>query len=258
MVSLDKISKNNKILLLAYDQGMEHGPSDFDDENIDPGYILKIGIDGGYTGIIFQKGIAEKYYSKELMGKLPLILKLNGKTNLVKTQEPYSPLLCTVGEAIKLGASSVGYTIYIGSEYEEQMLKELGEVIRQAHDQNIPVIGWMYPRGKNVQNPTDHEIVAYAARVGLEIGCDLVKVNYPGDFESAKHIVDSAGKTGVIFAGGVKQNEAAFLEMAKTVMEAGATGMAVGRNIWQNEKPLEITQKLKEIIFGIKSAEVTN
>src|SRR3990170_3696727 len=98
MVSLDKISKNDKVLLLAYDQGMEHGPSDFDDENIDPEYILKIGMDGGYTGIIFQKGVAEKYYLKELTDKLPLILKLNGKTNLVKTQEPYSPLLCTVEE----------------------------------------------------------------------------------------------------------------------------------------------------------------
>lgn len=249
MVDLTKISKNGKVLLLAYDQGMEHGPSDFDGENVNPEYILKIGIDGGYTGIIFQKGVAEKYYLKELADKLPLIIKLNGKTNLVKTREPYSPLLCTVDEATKLGASAVGYTIYIGSEYEEQMLKELAEVVRQAHDQNVPVIGWMYPRGKNVSDPLDPKIIAYAARVGLEVGCDLVKVSYSGSMDGVRHIIDSAGKMGVIFAGGQKQDEVAFLEMAKTVMQSGAKGMAVGRNIWQNEKPLEITEKLKEIVF---------
>lgn len=263
MVSLDKISKNGKILLLAYDQGMEHGTADFDDENIDPDYILKIGVDGGFTGIIFQKGIAEKYYASppaggsEQVGKYPpLIVKLNGKTNLVKTREPYSPLLCSVDEAISLGASAVGYTIYIGSEYEEQMLEELADVIRQAHDKDLPVIGWMYPRGKNVPNPLDPKIIAYSARVGLEVGCDLVKVSYPGDLESAKHTIASAGKMGVVFAGGVKENEESFLEMARIVMKAGAIGMAVGRNIWQSDKPLDITEKLKEIVLGIGSAEV--
>lgn len=251
MVSLDKISRNGKILLLAYDQGMEHGPSDFEGENIDPNYIIKIGTEGGYTGIIFQKGVAEKYYPSTGSGQAPpLIIKLNGKTNLVKTQEPYSPLICTVDEAINLGASAVGYTIYIGSEFEEQMLKELGEVVRQAHEKGIPVIGWMYPRGKNVPNPADPGIIAYSARVGLEVGCDLVKVSYPGSLEEMKHVVSAAGKTGVLIAGGKKEDEEGFFEMVKTVMEAGAKGFAVGRNVWQSEKPLEITEKLKEIVFG--------
>ncbi|OGH41807.1 MAG: fructose-bisphosphate aldolase [Candidatus Levybacteria bacterium RIFCSPLOWO2_02_FULL_36_8b] len=249
MVDLSKITKNGKALFLAYDQGMEHGTADFDGENIDPSHILKIGIDGGFTGIIFQKGVAEKYFNQSYKEKLPLIIKLNGKTNLVKTQEPYSPLLCTVDEAVKLGASAVGYTIYIGSEYEEQMLKELAEVIRQAHDKNIPVIGWMYPRGKNVPDPLDQNIISYGARVGLEVGCDLVKVNYPGSLEGVKHIVAAAGKTGVVFAGGKKDDENTFLEMAKTVMESGAVGMAVGRNIWQSDNPMDITEKLKKIIF---------
>lgn len=250
MISLDKITIKGRALFLAYDQGMEHGPSDFDGENIDPNYILKIGLDGEYTGVIFQKGIAEKYYSRELKEKLPLIIKLNGKTNLVKTQEPYSPLLCTVDEALNLGVSAVGYTIYIGSEFEEQMLKELADVVRSAHEKNIPVIGWMYPRGKNVPDPSDPSIIAYAARVGLEVGCDLVKVSYPGNLESTKHVVESAGKTGVVIAGGKKESEEEFLEMAKIAMEAGAKGLAVGRNIWQSDKPLEITDKLKKIIFS--------
>lgn len=250
MISLEKITRKGRALFLAYDQGMEHGPSDFDGENIDPNYILKIGLDGEYTGVIFQKGIAEKYYPQELKEKLSLIVKLNGKTNLVKTQEPYSPMLCTVDEALNLGAYAVGYTLYIGSEFEEQMLKELADVVRSAHEKNIPVIGWMYPRGKNVPDPLDSKIIAYASRVGLEVGCDLVKVSYPGNLETTKYVVESAGKTGVIIAGGKKESEEKFLEMAKTVMEAGAKGLAVGRNIWQSEKPLEITEKLKKIIFN--------
>lgn len=249
MISLDKITSKGRALFLAYDQGMEHGPSDFDGENINPDYILKIGLNGGYTGVIFQKGIAEKYYLQELKEKLPLIVKLNGKTSLVKTQEPYSPLLCTIDEALNLGASAVGYTLYIGSEFEEQMLKELADVVRLAHEKNIPVIGWMYPRGKNVSDSFDPSIIAYAARVGLEVGCDLVKVSYPGDLETTKHVVESAGKTGVIIAGGKKESEEEFLEMAKTVMDAGAKGLAVGRNVWQSENPMKITEELKKIVF---------
>ena len=125
MISLEKITTNGKALFLAYDQGMEHGTADFDDENIDPNYILSIGIEGGFNAIIFQKGIAEKYYPSPSSGqahRVPLIIKLNGKTNLIKDQDPYSPLLCTVEEAVSLGAVAVGYTVYVGSEFENKMI----------------------------------------------------------------------------------------------------------------------------------------
>lgn len=249
MIDLDKITTNGKALFLAYDQGIEHGPSDFDDQNIDPNYILKIGVDGGYNAVIFQKGIAEKYYNNEFKNKIPLILKLNGKTNLVKDQDPYAPLLCTVDEALKLGAVTVGYTIYVGSEYESKMTKEFAEVIRNAHKKNIPVVGWMYLRGKSIVNKDVKELTAYAARLGLELGADLIKIKYPGDLESLKWAVESAGKTRVVISGGAKEEEDKFLEMAKIVMQSGAIGMAVGRNIWQNENPLRITERLKQIIF---------
>lgn len=253
MVSLDKITVNGKALFLAYDQGLEHGPSDFNDENIDPDYILKIGLEGGFCAVIFQKGIAEKYYvsfTDEQREKLPLIVKLNGKTNLVKDQEPYSPKLCTVDEALSLGAQAVGFTVYVGSEYESKMTEDLSEVVRDAHQKGIPVIGWMYPRGHHIQNPYSPDIVAYAARIGLEIGVDMVKVWYPGSLEGMQHVVKAAGKTKVVVSGGKKEDEAEFLNLAKTVMQAGCVGMAVGRNIWQHENPLELTKKLKDIIFG--------
>lgn len=250
MVSLDKITTKSKALFLAYDQGMEHGPADFDDESVDPNYVIEIGIKGGFNAVISQKGIAEKYYNIEkFKNKLPLILKLNGKTNLVSGQDPYSPLLCTVDEALSLGASAVGYTVYVGSEFESKMTGEFGEVVRQAHEKNIPVVGWMYLKGKSLETRDKREVSAYAARLGLELGADIIKINYPGNFEDLHWAVQSAGKTKVVVSGGAKESEVEFLAMAETVMRAGAIGMAVGRNIWQNENPLEITAKLKKVIF---------
>ncbi|MBI3070116.1 MAG: fructose-bisphosphate aldolase [Candidatus Levybacteria bacterium] len=249
MVNLSNITKDGKALYLAYDQGMEHGTSDFDDENVDPNYILGIAIEGEYNAIIFQKGVAEKYYDPALKSKISLILKLNGKTNLVKGQDPYSPLLCTVSEALELGASAVGYTVYVGSAFESKMTSEFSQIVRDAHRENMPVIGWMYPRGRSVIDKDERELIAYAARMGLELGADIVKVKYPGSLEALKWVVESAGKTKVVVSGGVKEEEETFLGVVRTVMKAGAAGMAVGRNVWQSKDPIGMTEKLKEIIF---------
>lgn len=255
MISLDKITKEGKALFLAYDQGLEHGPTDFTDENADPAQIIKIALYGEYTGVIVHKGIAEKYFVKapfgeELARKTPIIIKLNGKTNLVTTGDPYSPLLCTVDEALALGAVAVGYTVYVGSEFENKMTQEFAEVVRDAHAKNIPVIGWMYPRGKSVEGKDHKEISAYAARIGLELGADIVKMQYPGDLESLKKVVEMAGKTKVVVSGGAKEEEEVFLDTAKIIMQSGAIGMAVGRNIWQSPDPMALTKKLQEIVFG--------
>ena len=149
-INLNKITNNGKAFYLAYDQGMEHGPIEFNDENVDPNYIINLAKSGGYNGLIVGKGIAEKYNKEIFRSKVPLILKLNGKTSLFKG-EPVSARLCTVKEARKLGASAVGYTIYVGSEYENEMLKEFEEIEREAHKLGMPVIAWIYPRGKSVE-----------------------------------------------------------------------------------------------------------
>jgi class I fructose-bisphosphate aldolase len=247
-VNLNKITKNGKALFLAYDQGFEHGPTDFNDENIDPQKVLQIADYGYFTGVILQKGIAEKYYWKQGY-KVPLIVKLNGKTNLVKDQDPYSPQICSVEEALSYGAKAVGYTIYIGSEYEPMMTQEFGKIEQEAEEAGIPVIAWMYPRGKSIPDENDPKIVAYAARVGLELGADIVKVRYTGDIASFKWVVQSAGKTKVVVMGGSKMEEDRFLKMVEEVMEAGAIGMAVGRNVWQSSEPLAIAKKIAKIIF---------
>lgn len=249
-MNLDKITKDGKALFLAYDQGMEHGPSDFNDENADPANIVEIGLTGGFSGIIFQKGIAEKYYKSEYKKTLPLIVKLNGKTNLNTDPDPYSPQICTVSEAIELGASAVGYTIYVGSKHEAQMFKEFSVIEKEAHETNITVIGWMYIRGSGTQGRGVGELTAYAARLGLELGADIIKIKYPGDLESLKWAVENGGKTKVVVSGGEKGDEEQFLDLVKTAMQAGAIGMAVGRNIWQSNDPLGLTEKIKNIIWS--------
>ena len=256
-----KLLREGKGFLLAYDQGLEHGPSDFGDESVDPEQIVRIAREAGvFTGIIFQKGVAEKYYTgggevpgagEALGGWPPLVVKLNGKTSFRSGEEPYSPPLCSVEEAVRLGAGAVGYTLYVGSRYEGQMMKELAPLEAEAHKRGLPVVGWMYPRGVQVAGKENtREIVAYAARVGLELGCDLVKVHYTGDVESFSWVVRSAGKAGVLAVGGPKQNEELFLKYASEVMAAGAVGMAVGRNIWQARDPVGLARKVAGVIWG--------
>ena len=247
-VNLDKITRQGKALLLAYDQGMEHGPEDFNDENVDPARILEIAESGYFTGIILQKGVAEKYYDPT-KNKVPLIVKLNGKTNLVKDEDPYSPQVCSVSEALSYGAAAVGYTIYIGSEFESKMVKEFGRIEQEAEEANIPVIAWMYPRGRNIPDDKDPKVIAYAARIGLELGADMVKVNWPGDKESFRWVVESAGKTKVIAAGGSKENLEDFLVKTREILNAGGIGLAVGRNVWQAEDPLTVAKQISEVIW---------
>src|SRR6266566_2744907 len=234
--TMDNFLKNGKGLLLAYDQGFEHGPStDFNEKNIDPNYVLDIAVKGQFTGVVLHKGIAEKYYNS----KIPLIIKLNGKTSLPKG-EPISSQVCSVEEAISLGAKGVGYTIYLGS----------------AHEEGVPAIAWIYPRGEAVKNDTAPEIVSYAARAGLEIGADAVKIKYSGDPTSFRWAVKAAGLARVFMSGGPKApTDETFLNQVKGAMDAGAAGLAVGRNVWQHTDPLKMSSALREIIFNGKEVD---
>lgn len=255
MVDINKIMRDGKCMLLAYDQGLEHGPTDFNDENIDPNYILEIAEKTGvFTGLVFQEGIAEKYYPIGGLNKNkypPLILKLNGKTAFHKGEESVSLQLTSVDQAVRLGAVGVGYTIYSGSEYEEQMMQEFRRICDEAHQKNLIVIAWMYPRGKHVEGKeTSKDVLAYAARISLELGADFVKIAYGGNPDEFSWVVKSAGATKVLVQGGSKKDEDELLKEAKEFMGVGATGLAIGRNIWQASDPIALSQKLAKIIFS--------
>jgi class I fructose-bisphosphate aldolase len=248
-VSLKKITTRGKAIYLAYDQGFEHGPGDdFNDKNIDPLYIIDIAKKGKYNGVIFHKGISEKYHKEIMESKVPLILKLNGRTKLVKG-DPLSAQVSTVKDAIKLKASAVGFTIYIGSKYEEQMIEEFSRIEREAHSKGLPVILWVYPRGGEVKSDVSRESIAYAARIALELGADMAKIKYGGNKKDLEWAIKSAGRTKVVIAGGSKTSEKLLLKQASEIMKSGASGLAIGRNVWQSENPLDLTNKLKKIIF---------
>ncbi len=246
------LERNGRVMLLAYDQGFEHGPVDFDEKSVDPNYILDIARSGLFTGVIFQEGVAAKYYPSASSGQAglpPLIVKLNGKTSF-QGEEPLSLQLCTVDKAIELGAAAVGYTIYVGSEHEEQMLTEFSRIEDEAHAKGLIVIAWMYPRGKKVEGKqTTKETLAYAARLGMELNADYVKIAYSGDVESFKWVVAAAGKTKVLAQGGKKMAWPELEAEVNGALTAGAAGIAVGRNVWQDPDPKEISKKLAELIF---------
>ena len=244
-----KISKRGKFIFLAYDQGLEHGPVDFNDKNVDPKYIIDIAREGRYTGLVFQKGIAEKYFEEIKKSKVPLILKLNGKTSLVKG-DPVSRQLASVDEALELGAVAVGYTVYIGSVHESKMFRELEEIQREAHKKGLVVITWIYPRGKGTKGKSKPKLMAYATRVALELGVDIVKIHPEGKLKDFEWAIKSAGKVKVVAAGGSKMNERELLKQVNYYMKAGFSGMAIGRNVWQAKEPMKITKKLKKVIWG--------
>jgi class I fructose-bisphosphate aldolase len=270
-----EIMPDGKAMILAYDQGFEHGPRDFLEhpESGNFEYILDIAKRGRFTGIVLHAGLAEKYADEIADSKVPLILKLNGKSELYTEEDPYSPQLYSVEDAITLGASAVGYTVYSGSKYEDEMHKEFSKIIREAHSKGILVIGWMYPRGKsifdrksasktlkmaleeqeqaNVAIDETPSIVAYGARMGLELGADMVKVKYTGSPETFRWVVQSAYPTKVVMSGGpMTKTDQEFLSRVKDVLTAGAAGIAVGRNIWQRQDPLIISEKIYQLIFG--------
>ena len=247
MNEIKSIEKNGKVMLLAYDQGLEHGPIDFDDKSVDPAYIMEITKNGYFTGVVFQEGVATKYYEKDC--GVPLIVKLNGKTSF-QGEEPLSLQLCTVEKAAELGAVGVGYTIYVGSEHEEQMLVEFSRIEDEAHARGMTVIAWMYPRGKKVAGrESERDVVAYGARMGMELNADYVKVPYTGDTESFNWVVRAAGKTGVLAQGGKKVDWENLETEVEGAMKAGAKGIAIGRNVWQDPNPNEVSKKLSEIVF---------
>lgn len=251
---MSRLFRDGKAMFLAYDQGLEHGPKDFNEKNYDPHFIIDIALRNRFTGLIFHKGLAEKY-REHYSGKIPLIVKVNGKDNIAKDEPPFSPVVCSVDYAVKLGADAIGYTLYVGSPFESKQMEDFRQIQEQAREYGLPVIGWMYPRGVYVPNDTDPNVVAYGARVGLELGADLLKVKYTGNKDTFKKVVRIAGKSKVLCAGGLKADPRTFLQQTRDIIDVGAAGIAVGRNVWQSDDPDAITKAVEEVLFNNASVD---
>ncbi|BCY09451.1 class I fructose-bisphosphate aldolase [Actinoplanes sp. L3-i22] len=261
---------NGTALFLPYDQGLEHGPRDFfpDPAATDPRYIIKLALEGGFNGIAVQIGLAEKFYW-DYAGEVPLILKLNGKTDIPPDLQALSPLHASVEDAVRLGADAVGYTLYVGSPAQAADCTQLQQVRRDAQRFGIPLIVWAYPRGEAIEQKGGKDsfyAVHYAARVASELGADVVKVNFPHPekqtavpdaYTSAftapqamEAVVRAAGRTLVLVSGGSKAGDEAMLVKAQESMAAGATGLIFGRNVWQrdHDASLRLVDRLREIL----------
>jgi fructose-bisphosphate aldolase, class I len=261
---------NGTAIFLPYDQGLEHGPRDFfaNPAASDPKYVIRLALEGGFNGIAIQIGLAEKFYW-DFAGEVPLVLKLNGKTDIPAGIDPLSPVNATVRDAVRLGADAVGYTLYVGSPAQEHDFRQYLAIRDEARELGMPLIVWSYPRGPAIDAKGGKDsfyAVDYAARTASELGADVVKVNFPhpekqdgvparyqGSFSSQQAIdavVRSANRTLLLVSGGERAGDAAMLEKARESMEAGATGLIFGRNVWQrdHDESLRFVGQLRDIL----------
>jgi class I fructose-bisphosphate aldolase len=263
-------------IFLPIDHGFEHGPSDFisNPKSVDPEYVLGLAAEARLSGVVMHIGVAQKYWQKKnYKNRVNLVLKLNGKSYFGDETTAFSPLISSVEEAVKLGASGVGYTLYLGSLREAEDLSQFYKVRKEAEEFGLPLILWSYPRGSLVEKSTEKNswaAVAYAARVANEIGADLVKLNLPLKlektylkdnpfyrYESIKQISflekllwvrEAAGAVGALVSGGKYKNEVEFMDDVRLSVKAGFDGFMLGRNIWQRsfDDSLQLIQKIKE------------
>lgn len=185
-----------------------------------------------------------------------LIIHLSASTSLALDPN-HKVLVTTVEEAIKVGADAVSVHINIGAEDEFEMLQDLGYVAGKCDEWGIPLLAMMYPRGKKVRSEYDVDVVKHAARIGAELGADIVKTNYTGSPETFKEVV-SGCPVPVIIAGGPKMgSEKELLEMIEGSLEAGGRGVAIGRNVFQAEDPTGLVRRIAKIVHeGMTTEEV--
>jgi class I fructose-bisphosphate aldolase len=261
------------LLFLPIDQGIEHGPRDFfpNPASKDPEYQFHLAAEAGYSAIACQIGLATKYYP-DYAGQVPLILKVNGKTDIPPSDDALSTTNASVEDAVRLGADAVGYTLYVGSPRQDADLRQL-QGVREACDRfGMPLIIWAYPRGEYVEKKGGQKslyAIDYAARLAMEMGADVVKLNLPKpepnadspapydelevtQEEAVGHVVSSAGRSLVVLSGGSKIDDDHLLEQTRYIMECGGSGVIYGRNVWQREhsEALEIIEQIKEIMLS--------
>lgn len=228
---------------------MDHGVSDGPMKGIiDIDKTVESISQGGADAILMHKGIVEqghRGYGKDI----GLIVHLSASTSLAPN--PNNKVIVTsVEKAIQLGADAVSVHVNLGSETESEMLQELGEISETCSYWGIPLLAMMYPRGQKVENEHDVELVKHAARVGSELGVDIVKTNYTGDPDSFKEVVEGA-LVPVVIAGGPKvDTDEELLQMVKDSIEVGGAGVAFGRNLFQAENPSKITRAISEVVHN--------
>lgn len=242
--------ETGKTVIVPMDHGVSVGPI--------PGITdmkeaMRQVADGGADAVVVHKGIVAPGHRRS-GPDMGLIIHLSASTTL--SPEPNAKtLVCTVEEAVKLGADGVSVHVNIGNGREREMLADFGRVSRDAAEWGMPLLAMIYPRGEKIKNEYDVHAIKHAARLGAELGADAVKVSYTGSQDSFRQVVEGC-HIPVIIAGGPKmESDRAVLEMVKGAMEAGAAGTSIGRNVFQHQNPTRIVRALCMIIHDNANIE---
>jgi DhnA family fructose-bisphosphate aldolase class Ia len=257
-----------RLFLFTGDHKIEHMNDDFNEPDLPQEahsieHLFRIASHGAVGAFAAHPGLIARYGQE--YSSIPYLVKMNAKTNVVPTaaHDPYSAPLASLADVVELQRNAnitihgVGYTVYLGSVYEEKMLEEVGSLVFEAHKLGLVVILWMYPRGHHVAVPHDPSLLAGAAGVGASLGADFVKLN-PNycvrelTESDMREIMQAAGNTKIIFAGGEKLPIQQFVAKVKFYLQYGAAGIAAGRNIYQHELAVacSLTDALARLIYG--------
>jgi class I fructose-bisphosphate aldolase len=205
---------------------------------------------------------------------VPLILKVNGKTDIPSGSKAFSSCNASVEDGVRLGADAIGYTLYVGSPRQDEDLAQMRRVREECDRFGMPLVVWAYPRGEAVEakgGQNSFFAIDYAARMAMEMGADIVKLNMPqidadkdkdapapynelqvDQQEAIRQCVESAGRALVVLSGGSKADDETVLRNTREVMEAGGSGVIFGRNVWQREhnEAIDIVEQIKESLLA--------
>ena len=267
---LEITRESGRLMLFAGDQKVEHLNDDFlgegtHQDDADPEHLFRIAREGKIGVFATQLGLISRYGTD--YSEVPYLVKLNSKTNLVQTKQidPFSNQWLDVYQVVEFQMSSglkilgVGYTIYLGSEFEADMLHQAAQIVYEAHVHGLVTVLWIYPRGQAVADERDPHLIAGATGVAACLGTDFVKVNYPkkegaSSAEMLKEAILAAGRTKVVCAGGSRKAPKEFFqELHDQIHISGASGNATGRNIHQ--KSLDEAVKMCNAIYAITVEE---
>jgi fructose-bisphosphate aldolase, class I len=263
IMNTGRLAGTGKMVILPVDQGFEHGPARSFAPNpagYDPRYHYNLAIESGCNAYAAPLGALEAGV-REFAGEIPLILKLNNSDTLYSKKDPKSTVTGSIDEALRLGCSAIGFTIYPGSEKSGDMYAELRELTEEAKAKGLAVIVWSYPRGSQMskEGETGIDVIAYGAHIACQLGAHIIKVKAPSAhieqdenkkvFEKfkipvatmadrARFVVQScfAGRRIVIFSGGATKSDADVLEENRGLAAGGAFGSIMGRNAFQRQK----------------------
>jgi len=250
-IRIERIMNRNtgKTVIVPLDHGVTVGPI--------PGLIhmdrtVNEVAEGGANAVVMHNGMVLRGHRRG--GRdIGLIIHLSGSTS-ISPDPNRKVLVCTVQQAVRLGADAVSIHINAGAQTEDEMLRDFGQVNRECMDWGIPLLAMVYPRGPRIEKEKDVDKVKLCARLGAELGADIVKVPYTDDPDTFRGVVEGC-PVPVVIAGGSKLNDAETLKMVEGAMKAGAAGLSMGRNAFQHETPRVLVQAACAIVHDGMSAK---